>query len=277
MTLAKGATCITNSSWGEGFWLPHWLLEPLPFVMSRRRAQDTVFHALFTPYGMDPIVTGFDPLPTNAAPADEAGAYNISGIAFDDQLLFTSDGASGSLHSFGDHACDGSVCLLRRDASGVLIRTALVGGTSLEEAAALRVKADGALDGLLVDYRDAGVLLDLTARVSIETVVRIWGPDVSSVLAKGQETEFIREGEYVMLNLAATVGPDGGIEGVDGGTGGHAGSNAASKSEDGGCGCKAVGHDRGSAWLLILAVGVACLRRSRDFARLGSVANGSRS
>ena len=248
------------------------LLVPVPFVMARRRAVETVFESVFAPFGQDPRVTAFAALTTDAPAADEAGAYRIGGVGFDDRVLFVADGSGGTVRSFGDDACDGTVCLIRTDGQA-LLRLAIVGGKQLDEGGVARVKAEVSLDGLQVDYEDAGASLDLFARISIETVVRVWGPDVATVRVNEVETDFTRDGEYVVLNLAPTPDPDGGTGGTGGtgGSGGSGGTGGGAKAsgggdDDGGCGCR-MAPVGGAGWwgaALLGLLGMARARRSRE-------------
>ena len=257
-----GTTVVAGEALGPD------LLEPLPFVMARRRAQETVFETVFAPFGQDPRVTEFSSLSTDAAATDEAGAYRIVGPDLEDHLLFVADGAAGTNRSFGEDACDGILCMIRRDSGQALSRLVLVGGKQLDETGVARVLAEDAFDGLQVDYVDSGSSLALFARVSIDTVARIWGPDVVAVTVNEVDTPFTREGEYVVLNFEPTTNPDGGVDGGTGGTGGSAGaggsgasSNASGGDDDGGCGCRAAGST-GHGWGgLLAALALAWARR----------------
>lgn len=247
------------------------LLVPVPFVMARRRAVETVFESVFAPFGQDPRVTTFGALATDASAADEAGAYHIAGVGFDDRVLFVADGAAGTLRSFGDDACDGTVCLIRRTEEA-LERLAIVEGKRLDEGDVARLEAEASLDGLQVDYEDAGAGLAVHARVSIDTVVRIWGPDVVGVRVNEVEADFSRDGEYVVLNLAPQPDPDGGTGGTGGAGGagsggsGDTGGSAAAKAsggDDGGCGCRLASMNGAGWWWLLGVIALACARRAR--------------
>ena len=246
------------------------LLEPVPFVMARRRATETTFQALLSPFGDAPVVTAFSSIATDAAPADQAGAWSIEGPAFQDRLLAVADGAPGVLRTFGDHRCDGVVCFARRDPSGALLRLALVGGLTLSDATRPLVEAQDSLSGMQVDYADAGTRLLLSVRVAIATQVRILGPDVTEVLVNGVVTDYTRDGDYVVLNLEATLpdggapGGDSGVAGGDGGVEGGSGPGASSSGggdDGGGCGCRTAPRRSTSPpwaalWLLVTAFGL---------------------
>lgn len=232
------------------------LTEPVAFVMARRSGVESLFSTVFAPYGKEPRVTGFEALGTDAAAQDEAGAYRVEAGAFSDDVLFVAGGTGSVVRSFGDHACDGTLCLIRRDGQQALSRLALVAGRQLDESGVSRVEAESAFDGLQADYRDGGTSLSIRARVSIDMVARIWGPDVVAVEVGGVGTPFTREGEYVVLNLAPVVEPDGGVGidgGDDGGEAGAGGRGGGSEGEGGGCGCFAAGRG-GDCWAAVLGV-----------------------
>jgi hypothetical protein len=94
------------------------------------------------------------------------------------------------------------------------------------------------------------------------------GPAVTSVVVNAVDTAFVRDGNYVILNLEPNVGPDGGVL-DDGGTtdgGGQVqdggGGAADSEGGDGGCGCSSAGAGlRGWASLAAVAAVVAAMTR----------------
>ncbi len=97
-----GTTVVTANGLGPD------LLQPVPMVMARRNGDETTFTTLLEPIGAAPAVTTFAALETDAPAADEAAAIAVTsdGVA---------DGASGTRRAFGNAACDGVLCLVRRD------------------------------------------------------------------------------------------------------------------------------------------------------------------
>ena len=263
---AAGTTVVVGEGLGPD------LREPVPFVMARRAGVETVFAALLEPYGTEPAVATFAGLPTDAAPADGAVAFRAAGATFGDDLLWVVDGAPGAPRTFGEARCDGTLCLVRRDAADVPLRLGLVDGTLLEHSTRPLLDSSETLAALQVDYRAAGARLDLFARAPIAAELRVWGPEVAEVYVNGETTGFDRDGDYVVLNLVPTVEPDGGDGGgdADADAGGDADAQLDGDTDGGsepgggddGCGC-AVPATPGGATLLVLLFGLALRRRRR--------------
>jgi MYXO-CTERM domain-containing protein len=251
------------------------LREPVPFVMARRSAVDTAFAALLEPYGTAPRVASFAALATDAAAADGAAAFRVAGAEFTDELLWVADGPAGTPRTFGDARCDGTLCLVRRDAADLPLRLGLVDGTQLERSTLPLLVSSVTLAALQVDYRTAGARLDLFARSPIASELRVWGPAVTAVYVAGAATAFDRDGDYVVLNLTATVEPDGGPgdggADADADAAADADADAALDGDDdggdpgkctGGCSC-GVAAGPGGAALALLLFSLLLLRRRR--------------
>ncbi len=260
-----GSTVVVGEGLGPD------LREPVPFAMARRSAVETVFTALLEPYGAAPRVATFTALATDAPATDGAAAFRAAGAEFTDDLLWVADGPPGTPRTFGEDRCDGTLCLVRRDAAGDPLRLGLVDGATLEHSDLPLLVSSEVLAALQVDYRDHGTRLDLFARAPIASELRIWGPDVAAVDVNGAATGFDRDGDYVVLNLVPTVEPDGGPGDADADADVAADADAGLDGDtdgdepgggDDGCGC-AVPAAPGGATLLALWFGLALLRRRR--------------
>lgn len=257
-----GTTVVVGEGLGPN------LLEPVPFAMARRRAVETTFAALIEPYGGTARVATFTELPTDAPPADGAAAFRAAGDGFADEVWWTADGSPGVPRTFGECRCDGVLCLARLDAAGVPLRLGLVEGASLDRSARPLLDSAEPLDALQADYRDAGARLDLFARAPIASELRVWGPEVTAVYVNGEATPFDRDGDYVVLNLAPSVEPDGGPG--DGGAdadadgGADAGIDAdVAGGGEGGCDCAVAGETNDPALPVLVAFVLALGRRRR--------------
>jgi len=264
---APGTTVVVGEGLGPN------LLEPVPFAMARRRAAETTFAALFEPHGGTTRVETFAELPTDAAAADGAAAFRAAGDGFADDVLWTTDGPPGVPRTFGECRCDGVLCLVRVDGVGVPRRLGLVEGAALDRAARPLVAAAERLDALQADYREGGARLDLFARAPIASELRVWGPAVTAVFVNGAATAFDRDGDYVVLNLAPSVEPDGGPG--DGGADAGGDGDVPGGGECG-CACAVAGGARGEALLVLLAVILLPRRRRRRAAGRREPATGQR-
>ncbi|HNZ22398.1 MAG TPA: heparinase II/III family protein [Polyangiaceae bacterium] len=245
--LADPSTTVVT---GEG--LGPNLLVPVPFVMARRHGQDTTFLSLLEPGAEQPRIKDFAALPTDAAPEDEALAYRASTDDFIDTALVLAKGKAGTERTFGDASCDGSSCLIRTKGNE-LLRLVVGEATALTQGLPLLV-SEAPLPGLQVDYVSENQGMDITAQVQFVTVLRVLGPQVTSVRVNGQDTPFQRDGDYVVLNLEPSEEkPDAGSEpsedadvseNQDGATDAkenEKGKTDASDGNDDGCGCRVVG------------------------------------
>jgi hypothetical protein len=234
------------------------LLEPVPFVMARRRAADTTFTSVLEPFGEAPRVTGL-----TALASDDAGAAAFEVVAsdHDERVLFAAEGDPGVTRTFGDSRCDGVLCVLRRDADAELVRIGLVQGARVDDGATLALESAEALEALQADLLDAGATLAIHAETSIASELRVLGPRVATVVVNGADTPFARDGDYVVLNLEPT-GPDG-----DGDADGDADADADSDSDsdadadetggdDGACSCRAAGAGDAALARLAIALGL---------------------
>jgi hypothetical protein len=255
MAPEPGTTVVAGDGLGPD------LTKPVPFVMARRSAQDSVFLSLLEHHGGTASVSAFGPLATNAAASDEALAVEVKAPEYSDRILSLADGAGGAERTFGDAACDGVLCLIRKDATA-LRRLALLEGTQVKDGALALMLSKAALPSLQVDWDAAGTRLDLMGSVALQTEVRIWGPKVEKVFVAGTDTPFARDGEYVILNLVPNVdaGTDGST-GNDGGTaeGGTPEAPGSGGEDEGGCGCRVGRQSQSPAAGLALLL--ALLRR----------------
>jgi oligo-alginate lyase len=257
MAPEPGTTVVTGDGLGPD------LTKPVPMVMARRNAKDSVFLSLLEHHGAAPAVTAFAPLASNAAAADEPVAFEVKAAEYSDRILALADGSGGADRTFGDASCDGVLCMIRKDATSVR-RLVLAEGSHVKDGASSLVQSQAALPSLQVDWDAAGARLDLIASVALQTELRIWGPLVQKVFVGGADTPFSRDGDYVVLNLVPNVDagtdaspPEGGT--VEGGT-----QPEAAGGDDGGCGCRAPASEREPAWALILLLAGVARRRSRE-------------
>jgi hypothetical protein len=254
------------------------LLVPVPFVMARRNESGTSFVSLLEPYGAAPRADSFAALTSDAPAADGVFAFVVVADGFSDRVLFVVDGGPGTRRTFGDAACDGTLCLARRDDGSALLRLGFVAGSVLEDLDRVLVESTVDLPALQADYELAGARLSLHAESAIESELRILGPAVAEVFVDGTPTAFERDGEYVVLNLVPVVEPDGGAgddggaaDGGDGEPGADAAADAvadvagdvdAGDRGGGGCSCGVAGRGRGAAVLLLGLAVPPLLRRS---------------
>jgi MYXO-CTERM domain-containing protein len=252
------------------------LLEPVPFVMARRRGTDTTFTSVLEPHGEAPRVTSLAPLPSDAPEADGAAAYEVIASDHTERALFVADGAAGVARSFGGTSCDGVLCVVRSDGAGEVSRIGVVEGARVDDDGVLVLESAGPLDALQADLADAGATLAIHAETRIGGELRVRGPLVTGVSVNGEPTPFDRDGDYVVLNLEPTQ-PDGGPDGdadadADGDSDTDADADAdadADSDADGGddaCDCRAAGPGEGRAAGLGLAVLVVAVAMRRRFA-----------
>ncbi|MGB0384478.1 MAG: alginate lyase family protein [Ardenticatenaceae bacterium] len=175
--------------------------QPVPFAMARRHEQETTFTALLEPISATSVITSFTALPTDASASDEATTLALTGDGFEDKLLaiaMADDASSRRTFTFGDAACDGVLCLVRRDHDGDLLRLILADGTTLEDADITLIESNTRLAGLQVDYSAEGTHLALTSNAPLTNTLRIFAPTVTTVTLNGIESPFNRDGDYVL-------------------------------------------------------------------------------
>ncbi len=197
MLSEAGTTVVTGNGLGPD------LTEPVPFVMARRTAQTTTFATLMAPAGLTQTVSGFATLPSDAAPSDNAAAYVVSTTTYTDRLLSVPDGDTGTPRTFGEAACDGEICLVRRDGQGNLLRLILATGAQLEDDGVALLHSSATMSGVQVDYD--GTTLHVQSTSALRGAVYIWGPTITQVTLNGAPCEFTREGEYVVLAAAHLI------------------------------------------------------------------------
>jgi len=177
------------------------LLEPVPFAMARRTGQTTTFGALLEPIGAAPAITAFAALTSSAVTTDAAVGFLLTTGAFTDHLLAVADGPPAVRRTFGGAACDGVLCLIRRDDGGRLQRLVLADGASLEDAGVVLITSTAHLPGLQVDYSAAGTELELAVNAPLTRPLRIFAPSALTVTMDGTGIRFIRSDDYVLLPL----------------------------------------------------------------------------
>jgi hypothetical protein len=188
-----GTTVVTGEGLGPD------VAEPVPFAMARRQAETTTFATLLEPYTRTAVITAFNALITDAPEEDEAAAYELRATDFNDRLLAVAGGPPGVRRTFGDAACDGVLCLIRRSSTGGPLRLVLVDGVGLEDAGTLLISTTTALEGIQVDYAMEDDRLYVYTRGGFREPVWIWGPEVTSLSLNDGARTFSRAGDYLVL------------------------------------------------------------------------------
>lgn len=190
---APGTTAVVGEGLGPD------VAEPVPFAMARRQAYTTTFATLLEPFTRTAVITTFNALITNAPEEDEATAFELRAPDFFDRLLAVADGPAGVRRTFGDAACDGVLCLIRRTSTGSPLRLVLVGGGRLEDASRLLISTTTSLEGVQIDYEAEKGQLHIFTEGGFRGPVWIWGPAVTRVWVNGTLRTFRREVDYVVL------------------------------------------------------------------------------
>jgi len=152
------------------------ILAPVPFVMARRRALETRFVTLLSPWGEEPAVTAFRVLPDDWV--------EVKAAEFEDRL------------SFGP---DGVLRFVRRQ-DGALRRLALAGESRLAEAQQVLLEATAPLS-IQVDYEPDGARAEAIAEAPADTELRLLGPELEQLTVNGIVLQCMREGDYCRLRL----------------------------------------------------------------------------
>ncbi len=188
-----GTTIVTGEGLGPN------LKKLVPLAMARRQMTETTFVALLEPESLTPTVRQFAALATDAVSTTEPGAFLVATVNYTDSLLVLADGVGGTLRHFGAAACDGVLCLVRREPGGALQRTILAEGRQLMDGGTLLITGTQSMAGVQVDY--VGTRLALTTNGSLPAQLWLWGPEITAVQVNGQTYGWSRQGEYVVLGV----------------------------------------------------------------------------
>lgn len=189
------------------------ITDPVPFAMARRQSDDTTFVSLMEPYSMTPVVTSFQALGTDALPENEAVAAKIVTSTFTDHLLAVADGAAQIRRTFGDDACDGVLCLLRK--TGIaLTRLVIAQGSNIEEGCINALcqpvlTSTSPLVAFQADIDRAAGKLSLYSAQPIDASLRLYfsgAENITTVTLNGEPApNFLMRSGHVALNEAATA------------------------------------------------------------------------
>lgn len=200
-----GTTVYTGTGLGSN------VSEPVPFVMSRRQSADTTFVTLMEPYSSTPAVTSFQLLQTDALPDDEAAAVAISTGNYSDSLLAIAGDATQTRRTFGDAACDGILCLIRKTGAD-LTRLVIAQGASVEEGCVnglcQPVLITGtSLSGFQADIDRAARTLAIYSDQPLDSGLRLYftgAENIETITVNGQPVPmFLARSGHIALNEAA--------------------------------------------------------------------------
>ena len=231
-------------------------------VLVRRSAAETIYESVMAPYAGASIVEGLRRLDS-----DFGFAWEVDGVGWVDVVVVAERAGIGIA---GEVQTDGLAARLRtEDATLSPLRADIVAGSVLAHNDALVLGSMGAVDNLSVTWSEQDLLVECAT--SLETELRIYGPETSDVVVGKDSVVFRQDGDYVVLSWPAEVAVDTGGDTSEPEDTGEAeatdtGSSEGAKTPGGGCGCATGSRTGSGGWLLggLLAVGLVRRRRGES-------------
>ncbi len=185
--------------------------EDVSFLMKRKFSKDTVFRTLFCISDNGLVKEECRIIPPKSVWCTDVlcDGVSIRNRNFMDYILFKETKSDTGYKKIGITAedtafeTDGLAGFVRKDNSGYN-KCTLLQGSHISEKGVMIIDYAGYLSKITVNYEDEGVRLGIELSDSLSARLRIFAPKAQLVLVNGNVQQYLREGDYVVLNGVIT-------------------------------------------------------------------------
>ncbi len=187
----------SNSTFVVGEGIGPDLTVPIPYVMVRRRGRAVDFDVLHEPYGTEPQITTFQPVPSDAPAEDSAVSYSVQSHGFLDRLILVGTGPGDTIRNFGTYRTNGTLAWTRKNIGGNLTRIALAEGSFIHDGTRELFRAPASVQGMA--FRLEGSSIEILSFQGGLDQSRLYAPGTAEVTWTGEPVSFEKDGDYVIF------------------------------------------------------------------------------